>query len=704
MTLFDIALSLAGLSFLIFVHELGHFLAAKKVGIRVEAFCIGFQPTIFGFRARFFAFRRGDTEYALGMVPFGGYVRMAGEEAGDEKTGSDDEFSSKSIGERAFVLVAGSAMNLIFGFLFFIVAFTMGFETPSAVVGAVVPHQPAWEAGLRPGDHIVGIDGSPKKEYMEVATIIALNGTESSLTLDVERDGKPLQKSMTPKKDPVRGMPFVGFRPSVRLRIGVVNEGSAADRAGVRVGDNIRSIELRTGENSLRIPSNLHANQQWEMLSTFALSHQTGQVALELERDGATVNAVVELEASEQPTEGAPVLGFTRARRMIEAVLPGSPAADVLRAGWEIVELQGQRVRQVDAWTVAQLAANAAEVHFTTATGEQGTVATESLIAWLANDVRLTTESNEIDSILENGVAAKLGLEQGDRILSIGGFPVSGATSLKRLDFEGKDTEIVTWSASKGVSTHPWKSVDGTPDLGVKFVDEVYVGTVNEGSAADEAGLKPGDHLLEINGAEVLSWSDVTSNVRTITPAPFWRVWKRSADFEGKQLNVKVSRAGTPVTIECTSRPYAGGKLGLAVSEDTVLLKTSIAGACVEGPRRCWLWSVRIPLTFLALLSGDVSPKNLAGPVGIIQVGGAASTRGIGMLIFILAVISVNLGIFNLMPFPILDGGHILFLVIEKIKGSPVSDRIQQWAFLVAFIMLIGLAIFVTYHDIMRLL
>ena len=126
MDILNVFLSILGIGFLIFVHELGHFLAAKKVGIRVETFALGFQPTIFGWKARLLAIQRGETEYVIGLLPFGGYVKMAGEELDDPRTGSSDEYASKNPSQRAFVLVAGAAMNLLFGFLLYMAAFSMG--------------------------------------------------------------------------------------------------------------------------------------------------------------------------------------------------------------------------------------------------------------------------------------------------------------------------------------------------------------------------------------------------------------------------------------------------------------------------------------------------------------------------------------------------------------------------------------------------
>src|SRR6266480_3233377 len=137
------------LGVLVFVHELGHFLAAKRVGIRVLKFQLGFNPTIF-------SVRRGDTEYSIGALPFGGFVKMAGESPEEERTGHDDEFLSKSKWQRFQVLIMGPVMNLLLAFVLTSVVLYAGAEIPiyedqPPVVGVVTAGSPAEKADIRPG-------------------------------------------------------------------------------------------------------------------------------------------------------------------------------------------------------------------------------------------------------------------------------------------------------------------------------------------------------------------------------------------------------------------------------------------------------------------------------------------------------------------------------------------------------------------------
>src|SRR3954452_12028423 len=142
---------------LVFVHELGHFLAARRIGVRVLTFSLGFGPKLL-------AFTRGDTEYCVSAIPLGGYVKMAGENPEDARTGADDEFLSKTKWQRFQVLVMGPLMNLALAVIVMAVVLYQGAQVPAfdqlpVVIGSFTPTSPAKAAGLQPGDQIVSIDG-----------------------------------------------------------------------------------------------------------------------------------------------------------------------------------------------------------------------------------------------------------------------------------------------------------------------------------------------------------------------------------------------------------------------------------------------------------------------------------------------------------------------------------------------------------------
>ncbi len=150
------------LGILIFIHELGHFLVAKRVGIKVERFSLGFPPNIF-------SKKWGETTYSIGVIPLGGYVKMAGEHPHEEVTGSPDEFMSRSVGQRAAVIFAGPFMNYVLSIVLLIgIFFFTGravFDEVRVVVGEVVDDSPAQKAGLQVDDVIIAVNGEPVSRF-----------------------------------------------------------------------------------------------------------------------------------------------------------------------------------------------------------------------------------------------------------------------------------------------------------------------------------------------------------------------------------------------------------------------------------------------------------------------------------------------------------------------------------------------------------
>ena len=188
------------LGILIFFHELGHFLIAKKSGIRVERFSLGFPPKMIGKKI-------GDTEYCLSWIPLGGYVKMAGEDPDETKIqGKPYEFMSKPVGIRALVVAAGPVMNLILAvFIFWGIIFFKGMQEiheESTQVGSVASGKPADQAGIKPGDEIVSINGVEVTSFLEMAQII-YQQVEKPIEVKWLRDGKEYTAQITTFKDKV---------------------------------------------------------------------------------------------------------------------------------------------------------------------------------------------------------------------------------------------------------------------------------------------------------------------------------------------------------------------------------------------------------------------------------------------------------------------------------------------------------------------
>jgi regulator of sigma E protease len=179
------------LGVLIFVHELGHFLVAKRAGVSVLKFSLGFGPKIAGFT-------RGGTEYLLSAIPLGGYVKMLGEDPKEEVADLERSFSAKPIGWRSLIILAGPGSNFLLAIAIFWVVFMVGVPTLTTKVGEVMEGFPAREAGLLQGDRIAAIEGRPIEKWEELAKQIH-QSPGRPVRLTVEREGKRFDVTVAPK-------------------------------------------------------------------------------------------------------------------------------------------------------------------------------------------------------------------------------------------------------------------------------------------------------------------------------------------------------------------------------------------------------------------------------------------------------------------------------------------------------------------------
>ena len=231
------------LGVLIFVHELGHFLAAKRVGIRVLKFQLGFNPTIW-------SVTRGDTEYSIGVLPLGGYVKMAGDGSDEPLTGRSDEFLSKSKWERFQVLIMGPAMNLLLALVVMAIVLYAGAEVPAyqdmpPVVGTVIMGSPAATSDLQPGDRILSVAGRDVDTWEQLFIAIGTRPNRQT-SLTIERDGREMERVVTPVVPPGQSrfeIGDIGVLPDVHPYLRSVSPGEPGERAGLRAGDVILAVD-----------------------------------------------------------------------------------------------------------------------------------------------------------------------------------------------------------------------------------------------------------------------------------------------------------------------------------------------------------------------------------------------------------------------------------------------------------------------------
>lgn len=266
------------LGVLIFVHELGHFLMARRIGVRVLTFSLGFGPKLLNIK-------RGDTEYCISAIPLGGYVKMAGENPEDNRTGAADEFLSKTKWQRFQVLLMGPVMNLVLAVVVMAVVLYQGapvplYEQQPVVVGTLSENSVGAKAGLKAGDRIVTVNGEIVETWEQLSTAI-LPKAGAPVTLGYIRDGNRGQVGVTPAGHGKYQLGDLGIQPTVHPQIVAVSKGQPAEEAGLKEGDVILAAD---GQQDISYENFLAAIK----------SHGQQPLRLVVKRDGQPREMVVQ--------------------------------------------------------------------------------------------------------------------------------------------------------------------------------------------------------------------------------------------------------------------------------------------------------------------------------------------------------------------------------------------------------------------------
>jgi regulator of sigma E protease len=234
---------------LVFVHELGHFLAARRIGVRVLKFSLGFGPRLVGFT-------RGDTEYCVSIIPLGGYVKMAGENPEDPRSGHDDEFLSKTKWQRFQILIMGPVMNLVLAVIVLAVVLAQGAQVPAylskpPVVGAVEKGSGAEKGGIQPEDRLLTIGGESVATWRDAQQAVGMRPSRD-IVITLDRGGRTVTVTAKSTADRYE-VGDIGVLPDTSPHVRSVNAGEPADRAGVKVGDVLLQVNGQHVVNATRL-------------------------------------------------------------------------------------------------------------------------------------------------------------------------------------------------------------------------------------------------------------------------------------------------------------------------------------------------------------------------------------------------------------------------------------------------------------------
>ncbi|MDR1086250.1 MAG: RIP metalloprotease RseP [Deltaproteobacteria bacterium] len=337
---------------LIFVHELGHFLAAKLLGVRVEKFSLGFPPKAWSKKI-------GETEYQLAWLPLGGYVALFGETPGTEISPEDQpySFSHKPLWVRAVVVFAGPFFNIIFAVLaLWLVNFSAGVQYLPAVVGPVELNGPAYEAGILIDDVVTKVNGQPVSYFSQIGEAVMESGGKP-VVLTVTRGPETLDLTVTPvKKEFVNLLGddasswSVGFDERTRPVIGRLQSGKSAEKVGIKEGDLIVSINGTPTPDWVDVVTLIRQpdQSQTKEVDGETIHPEPQPIDFAVSRDGQTLNFKVTptLEATHR-ADGqmafVPILGISPKLELLREPLGiGAAFIQGLRETWVVTKLTGQ--------------------------------------------------------------------------------------------------------------------------------------------------------------------------------------------------------------------------------------------------------------------------------------------------------------------------------------------------------------------------
>ncbi len=652
-------LVLIGFGSVIFFHELGHFLAAKAFGVRCDVFAVGIGPRLCGWRKGVgFSFGKteigplkpesipnanaiavtekgggtegkltvGETDYRLAWLPFGGYVRMLGQDDMDPSKVSEDpaSFGKKPIWQRMIIISAGVTMNIIFAIVVFAIVFRLGLKVEPAIIGSVAYNSPAQKAGLHAGDQIVSINNHNPRGFLEFQDLQMASALSSR--------GQPISlQYITPGSPKIHSVTLVPTIPP----------GGGLLSMGVSMAPSMTFPKMSKSDFKLLTKVD-------PKLAQF--------------KPGSTIVAC----------NGVPVTQWGPLYAMIQSA-DGQPLNLTLRApDGKLYHAMRRPILDPRNWA-------------------------NGIPRILGMYPRI-----KLEAVLPGDAGAAAGLKAGDVILRVGTLAYPDFTSFQKsiADNAGQNISIEVLRNGKEVTLHcKPRSKSGHGFIGIAMAFDFsspVVGSVSRSMAA--LGVVPGSTISAMGLAgsspakthKITNWYDLFSAAKKLNG--------QTADifFAGRSAPVRVPLHGALMTF-LQQYHY---KLRLPLLPATRLQKShSVYGAVAMGVNHTWHWILRTYSTLRGLGYGTVPAHELHGVVGIVPVLYESESMGNTMLLYFLGLISVNLAVINFLPLPVLDGGLFVMLIIEKIRGRPLSVQVQTAIQLVGITLIGGLFLYVTLFN-----
>lgn len=314
---------------------------------------------------------------------------------------------------------------------------------------------------------------------------------------------------------------------------------------------------------------------------------------------------------------------------------------------------------------------------------------------------------SDVEAVLPGSPADVAGLKPGDRIIRVNDRDVSTSTELqeavmksggKPLTINIRRHETIKTFVVTPTVVEPAPEGDAPPTyrLGIEERAPVVTGIL-PGSPAAQAGFKEGDRVAKIGPQDIHTWSQMTSIVREHPHQPL----EFHVIRQGSPVVLTVTPSAEKATIDGKSVDY--GRIGISAQSQSVIQADSAWSVPILGAVATWRWTELTTVGIYKMLTGEISSKNIGGPLTIANISGEAASQGTSSLVFLIAMLSINLGVLNLLPIPILDGGHLFFFALEGILRKPLGERQREIAQQVGLVLLVGIMVFAFWNDLERL-
>jgi regulator of sigma E protease len=696
-----------GLGLVIFIHELGHFAVAKWCDVHVETFSIGFGPALPGCK-----FKRGETTYMIGLVPLGGYVKMVGEGPESEEADEDPRsFKNKSVWQRMAIISAGVIMNVILAFICFIIVFRgPGKEQPAGVVGHVVPASPAWKKGIPSGAliHKIGSKEETSRNplfFTDLMPEVMLSGEGEELPFVYSNPPFEKQKiaiTLQARKEKDDDRPLIGVLGDDSLKLvekrfwpgreHPVYLHSAAARA--KPPFDFEDLIIGSTDPSepkkewTPLPPDARNTQKKDQPDFFVFARRLQDLAGQemtirvRRKDGKEVNlsvpgafhytfgmkmqmgpiAAVRDNSAKDRWEGD--------NKPVEAGPSGKGEGDII----EQVEVKGEKGK------IVYLFPSREQVH----PKRKGKI---------LDPARLRFELQQW--------AAKA---KGDKVVTFHvrrpnkdtGNDWKPFTLKKRWDDnpKWKYTQEVPLTRATPMSI---------PELGIAFFVKTTIAEVDK---TQQPKLSVGDQIKKVrlysqgkDGEEAGPWGELEANQWAHV---FW-AFQHFMDYP--KIGVQINDSEDEIILHAQPDPtWPLADRGMIFSRDLRIQRAdSIVEAVEMGLKDTYGKITQVYRTLRGFITNRISPKNLGGPITIARAAFTIAGVNFWEFVYFLGLISINLAVVNFLPIPVLDGGHMVFLIYEKIRGKPASEQVRSGATIVGLLLLASLMIFVLYLDISRI-